>query len=71
MYVAVDDVNDNAPLFEAKNYGFSLTEDTAPGSVVATITATDLDLKENAKLVYHIVNTPRSKITLLTAFIIC
>ncbi|CAN7991662.1 unnamed protein product, partial [Ixodes pacificus] len=43
LTVNVQDINDNAPVFEHESYSASVVEDASPGSVVTTIAATDRD----------------------------
>ncbi|KAJ3587684.1 hypothetical protein NHX12_011281 [Muraenolepis orangiensis] len=44
LNITVSDLNDHAPLFSRAGYSFDLPEDTAPGSIVAAILASDPDL---------------------------
>lgn len=43
VVVQVSDTNDNAPEFENPTYVATVNESSLPGTVVATITATDKD----------------------------
>ncbi|XP_067685434.1 protocadherin Fat 4-like [Haliotis asinina] len=47
------DVNDNTPNITG-SYSTNLSEDTRPGTIVFTITASDIDSSVNAELVYSI-----------------
>ncbi|XP_016372660.1 cadherin-7-like [Sinocyclocheilus rhinocerous] len=49
------DVNDNPPIFQSKSYSATVSEATAVGSVVLSVTATDKDVSiENKRLTYSI-----------------
>ncbi|XP_058985182.1 fat-like cadherin-related tumor suppressor homolog isoform X2 [Musca domestica] len=52
----VDDVNDNVPYFQLNEYKLILKDDIAINTVVAQITAVDLDTGRNAQLNYSIEN---------------
>ena len=52
--VAVIDVNDNVPVFDSLSYEFSVPEHSALGAVVGTISASDRDIMDNAKLSYSL-----------------
>ena len=52
--VITTDINDNHPTFNQSIYSVSTPEGTSLGVVVATLTATDLDLSQNAELTYSI-----------------
>lgn len=54
VYVNVDDENDNAPLFTQTIYNATVPEDTAPGSPLLKVSATDADVGVNARLMYSI-----------------
>ncbi|KAJ8975858.1 hypothetical protein NQ317_015895 [Molorchus minor] len=54
VVITIQDVNDNDPVFEPKNYEAVVAEDDSPGTPVATITATDPD--EDNKLHYELTN---------------
>lgn len=43
VVITVQDVNDNDPVFEPKLYEAVVSEDDAPGTPVASVTATDRD----------------------------
>lgn len=43
VVVTVQDVNDNDPTFNPKQYDVVISEDSAPGTPLATVTATDPD----------------------------
>lgn len=55
IQVTVRDVNDNAPVFPADDFEVLVKENSAVGSVVAQITATDPDEGANAQIMYQIV----------------
>uniref|UniRef100_A0A671T8N5 Protocadherin Fat 4-like n=1 Tax=Sinocyclocheilus anshuiensis TaxID=1608454 RepID=A0A671T8N5_9TELE len=50
--VTIQDINDNPPAFDQDHYQTSVFEDTAIGSSVLQITATDLDEGANADITY-------------------
>ncbi|XP_073730299.1 protocadherin gamma-C5-like isoform X41 [Misgurnus anguillicaudatus] len=54
--VNILDVNDNPPVFSESVYSVYIKENTAPGSILASVTASDLDTGENAKIVYSILD---------------
>lgn len=43
VYVNVDDVNDNAPVFDPSTYSDEVMEDAPRGTSILTVTATDID----------------------------
>ncbi|XP_062332137.1 protocadherin alpha-3-like [Osmerus eperlanus] len=53
--VTVSDVNDNSPKFLMSPYTCYITENNEPGARMFTVSASDLDEKENALVSYHIV----------------
>uniref|UniRef100_A0A8C9VE66 Cadherin EGF LAG seven-pass G-type receptor 1 n=1 Tax=Scleropages formosus TaxID=113540 RepID=A0A8C9VE66_SCLFO len=53
--VSVQDINDNAPVFEKDELDVLVEENSPVGSVVARITATDPDVGPNAQIMYQIV----------------
>ncbi|XP_056278326.1 cadherin EGF LAG seven-pass G-type receptor 3 [Pseudoliparis swirei] len=55
IQVTVLDVNDNAPVFPADDFEVLVKENSAVGSAVAQITATDPDEGANAQIMYQIV----------------
>ncbi|KAI3354101.1 hypothetical protein L3Q82_018653, partial [Scortum barcoo] len=55
VIVAVDDVNDNAPLFVSAKI-VSIPEDTAPHSVIMTVRAEDEDIGANGEVLYYLNN---------------
>uniref|UniRef100_A0A8C1LCV4 Cadherin, EGF LAG seven-pass G-type receptor 3 n=1 Tax=Cyprinus carpio TaxID=7962 RepID=A0A8C1LCV4_CYPCA len=55
IQVSVMDVNDNAPVFPADDFEVLVKENSAVGSIVAQITATDPDEGSNAQIMYQIV----------------
>ncbi|MBZ3877696.1 Protocadherin Fat 4 [Sciurus carolinensis] len=50
--ITVSDVNDHTPRFSRPVYSFDIPEDTAPGSLVAAILATDVDSGVNGEVTY-------------------
>uniref|UniRef100_A0A8C0Y1B5 Cadherin EGF LAG seven-pass G-type receptor 1b n=1 Tax=Cyprinus carpio carpio TaxID=630221 RepID=A0A8C0Y1B5_CYPCA len=55
IHVSVLDINDNAPVFEKDELYFYLEENSAVGSTLARISATDPDEGTNAQILYQIV----------------
>ncbi|XP_072233193.1 cadherin EGF LAG seven-pass G-type receptor 1 isoform X2 [Leuresthes tenuis] len=55
VHVVVQDINDNAPVFERDELFIDVEENRPVGSVVAHITATDPDEGTNAQIMYQIV----------------
>uniref|UniRef100_A0A8C5N1A1 Cadherin EGF LAG seven-pass G-type receptor 3 n=1 Tax=Leptobrachium leishanense TaxID=445787 RepID=A0A8C5N1A1_9ANUR len=55
IQVAVQDVNDNAPVFPADEFEVFIKENSIVGSVVGKIKATDPDEGPNAQIMYQIV----------------
>ncbi|XP_075455296.1 protocadherin gamma-B1-like [Ascaphus truei] len=53
----VSDVNDNPPVFEKSTYVAYIAENNLPGSSIYSIHAVDLDIGENAKVIYSIFST--------------
>ncbi|XP_014481173.1 PREDICTED: cadherin-related tumor suppressor [Dinoponera quadriceps] len=54
VVLTVEDVNDNTPVFYPWRYLMSISQDTAPGSVLGKVTATDADARENAQVRYSL-----------------
>ncbi|XP_053575588.1 protocadherin gamma-B1-like [Bombina bombina] len=54
LTVEISDINDNAPVFLKNLYIAYIPENNPPGSSIYSIYATDLDIGENAKLIYSI-----------------
>ncbi|XP_019645842.1 PREDICTED: protocadherin Fat 4-like [Branchiostoma belcheri] len=54
VYVMVLDVNDNTALWSDANYTFYISEDAAIGASVGNISASDIDISNNADLRYTI-----------------
>ncbi|XP_072288440.1 protocadherin gamma-A11-like [Eucyclogobius newberryi] len=53
IHVTVLDANDNAPVFSQTVYKASLTENSAPDTLVITVTATDADEGLNSEVSYE------------------
>ncbi|KAM4677089.1 protocadherin gamma-B2-like isoform 5-T5 [Discoglossus pictus] len=58
----ISDVNDNPPVFEESSYILFIQENKLPGSLIYGVQATDVDLGDNAKIVYSIVNKNKNDI---------
>ncbi|XP_053317773.1 protocadherin alpha-6-like isoform X4 [Spea bombifrons] len=52
LYIIVQDINDNVPLFDQPFYTVSLLENSLNGTVVTTLNAIDLDEGENGDIFY-------------------
>ncbi|XP_073477113.1 protocadherin gamma-B2-like isoform X46 [Aquarana catesbeiana] len=54
--LSISDVNDNSPVFEKTNYVIYTQENNLSGSSLYRIHAADSDHKENARVVYSLIN---------------
>jgi protocadherin Fat 1/2/3 len=58
VIIEINDINDNAPVFDQKVFTASMREDTPIGAIASKIHATDLDaLPINKKLTYEILDS--------------
>ena len=57
LEITVEDINDQAPVFESNVSYKDVPEDTGIGSTVFTVKATDGDAGDNAKVNYFLVNS--------------
>ncbi|XP_068182226.1 protocadherin gamma-C5-like [Antennarius striatus] len=55
--VSISDVNDNPPVFTQPSYNVYLKENGVPGSILYSVSASDLDSGENAKISYSILDS--------------
>ncbi|XP_069575906.1 protocadherin gamma-C5-like isoform X5 [Brachyistius frenatus] len=55
--VSITDVNDNPPIFTQRSYNVYLKENGVPGSILYSVSASDLDFGENAKISYSILDS--------------
>uniref|UniRef100_A0A667WWG0 Cadherin domain-containing protein n=1 Tax=Myripristis murdjan TaxID=586833 RepID=A0A667WWG0_9TELE len=55
--VIITDVNDNPPVFSQPSYNVYLKENGLPGSILYSVSASDPDLGENAKISYSILDS--------------
>ncbi|XP_072251811.1 protocadherin gamma-C5-like isoform X9 [Leuresthes tenuis] len=55
--VSITDVNDNPPMFSQPSYNVYLKENGVPGSILYSVSASDLDSGENAKISYSILDS--------------
>ncbi|XP_047017034.1 protocadherin alpha-2 isoform X7 [Ictalurus punctatus] len=56
LTIHISDVNDNAPRFPDKTMDFYVKENSPAGNIIATVTAKDADMNENAQLVYTLIS---------------
>ncbi|XP_053542600.1 protocadherin alpha-2-like [Ictalurus punctatus] len=61
--VHVSDVNDNAPLFSALVINISVKENSPVGGLMASLTARDLDIGENAIVSYSLIDAEGSRVS--------
>lgn len=61
VYINVDDVNDNDPVFSPNEYSAEVPEDVAIGTSVVTLTASDLDSGLNGELEFTIASGDSSQ----------
>ncbi|XP_056148364.1 protocadherin gamma-C5-like [Lampris incognitus] len=55
--VTIIDVNDNPPVFSQPSYNVYIKENTLPGSILYSVSASDLDFGDNAKISYSILDS--------------
>ncbi|KAM9740567.1 protocadherin gamma-C5-like isoform 12-T12 [Menidia menidia] len=55
--VTITDVNDNPPVFTQPYYNVYLKENGVPGSILYSVSASDLDSGQNAKISYSILDS--------------
>ncbi|XP_029587909.1 protocadherin gamma-C5 isoform X3 [Salmo trutta] len=55
--VSIIDVNDNPPKFSQPSYNVYLKENGPPGSMLSSVSASDLDFGDNAKISYSILES--------------
>ncbi|CAJ0960736.1 unnamed protein product [Ranitomeya imitator] len=55
--LGVSDINDNAPVFTQSTYNAFIKENSDPGTLLCTVSATDLDEGVNSDLIYSIVES--------------
>lgn len=53
LTVLVLDVNDNAPVFQKRDYAVTVPEDVAVGTEVLRVLATSADIGPNAEITYN------------------
>ncbi|KAL3883431.1 hypothetical protein ACJMK2_029694, partial [Sinanodonta woodiana] len=56
LYVRVIDLNDNPPICSPNHYNCNVTEHSAVGQVICSVTATDKDKDQNGKFSYELTN---------------
>lgn len=54
LTILVLDVNDNAPVFQRRDYAITVPEDVAVGTEVLRVLATSADIGLNAEITYSI-----------------
>ncbi|CAJ0943901.1 unnamed protein product [Ranitomeya imitator] len=62
IVVTVEDVNDNAPVFDQPFYQCSVNENAVEGTLVFKLNATDLDLGRNREISYELSSTIREEV---------
>ncbi|XP_055782701.1 protocadherin gamma-C5-like isoform X6 [Salvelinus fontinalis] len=62
--VSIIDVNDNPPKFTQPSYNVFLKENGPPGSMLSSVSASDLDFGDNAKISYSILESKVQDVSL-------
>ncbi|XP_047209239.1 protocadherin gamma-C5-like isoform X12 [Girardinichthys multiradiatus] len=57
IHISITDVNDNSPVFTQSSYNVYLKENGLPGFILYSVSASDLDSGENAKISYSILDS--------------
>ncbi|XP_069812901.1 protocadherin alpha-3-like [Dendropsophus ebraccatus] len=63
IVITVEDVNDNAPVFDQPFYQCSVTENAMKGTLVFKLNSTDLDLGRNGEISYKFSNMEMEKVS--------
>ncbi|XP_044133364.1 protocadherin alpha-13-like [Bufo gargarizans] len=63
IVIAVEDFNDNAPVFDQPFYQCSVTENAVKGALVFKLNATDLDHGKNGEISYKFTNMEMEKLS--------
>ncbi|XP_019750237.1 protocadherin-16-like [Hippocampus comes] len=58
--IVLQDINDNEPVFESNFYNVSINEDTAPGTCILKVMATDADGGSFGSITYSLSSGPNS-----------
>ncbi|XP_043190636.1 protocadherin-like wing polarity protein stan isoform X2 [Amphibalanus amphitrite] len=61
VYINITDANTHPPVFENTPYSVSVLEDAPRGTVVLTVSASDLDSGENARITYELTGEPEAE----------
>ncbi|XP_014343515.1 protocadherin beta-1-like [Latimeria chalumnae] len=64
IQIKLSDVNDNAPTFNQTSYAIFLKENNKPGHCIGSIQAFDIDYKDNAHIIYSVVEKLKNESTL-------
>ncbi|XP_042158879.1 protocadherin gamma-C5-like isoform X3 [Oncorhynchus tshawytscha] len=62
--VSIIDINDNPPKFTQPSYNVYLKENGPPGSLLSSVSASDLDFGDNAKISYSILESKVQDVSL-------
>nr|XP_057935723.1 protocadherin-16-like [Doryrhamphus excisus] len=62
VHIVLQDINDNEPVFDANFYNVSINEDTAPGTCILEVMATDADGGSFGSITYSLGSGPNSAI---------
>ncbi|CAG9820098.1 unnamed protein product [Phaedon cochleariae] len=62
VFVEVQDVNDNPPVFERNEYSLSILESSPVNTQILQLTAVDADTGNNARLTYRILRSNHSQV---------
>lgn len=57
VVIMVQDVNDNPPVFSQLSYTIYVKENVPAGRIICTVSASDADMGENAKISYSIIDS--------------
>ncbi|XP_072288389.1 protocadherin alpha-2-like [Eucyclogobius newberryi] len=67
IHVKVADVNDNAPHFQEPVINIYVKENSQIGSIIYTLTSSDLDSTENARISYSLLNSEKNNVPMASA----
>ncbi|XP_036340341.1 protein dachsous-like, partial [Rhagoletis pomonella] len=67
ILVEVQDVNDNPPMFERREYSVKVLESLPINSQILKVTAIDLDTGNNARITYSLVNSVNTTLSFTSA----